>query len=70
MIKYVSGEEVLEKSVVDHMMEAALDCDEIKVMRRIERNGNSIANLMASIHGGDWVILIDHHCQYVLVQKN
>ncbi|TGQ95383.1 hypothetical protein EN851_07625 [Mesorhizobium sp. M8A.F.Ca.ET.208.01.1.1] len=36
----------------------------------IERNAASIATAMASIHGGEWRVLIDHQAGYVTVIRH
>ena len=34
----------------------------------IERDARSIADAMASLHGGEWSVQIDHEAGYVLVR--
>ena len=69
MIRYVSGDEVLEKSAVDRMMDQVLSSDELKEVRKIERYSELIAGSLELIHGGDWMTQIDHQSGYVLVHK-
>lgn len=69
MIRYVSGNEVLEKTTVDKMLDEALSSDELKAVRKIEKQSEFIANLMGLIHGGEWLSQIDHQYGYVLVRK-
>lgn len=36
----------------------------------IERDARSIADAMASLHGGEWSVQIDHEAGYVLVRSS
>lgn len=38
--------------------------------RRIEQHARAIANTMADIHGGEWLVQIDHQIGLVLVRRS
>ena len=38
--------------------------------RRIERSARAIAKAMAEIHGGEWLVQIDHQIGLVLVRPS
>lgn len=67
MIKFDAATQEKEKTAADLMMEAALASDEAEAMRLVEKQAASIANLMASIHGGDWLVKVDHQKQAVMI---
>ncbi len=69
MISYVSGGKVLKKSAVDEMLEQALSCEELNAAREIEKISQRLSELMALVHGGEWLSQIDHQYGYVLVRK-
>lgn len=69
MIRYVSGDSILEKSAVRKMMADALTSDDLKMVKKIERYSDTIADLMGLVHGGDWIALIDHQAGMVLVRR-
>lgn len=67
MIRFAPKVPVIEKSAADMMMDDALNSDEMLLMKKIERESVSIANLMTSIHGGAWRSRVDHQRKMVLI---
>lgn len=67
MIQYLPREKTRNEETLQRLLELAWPLDPAK---RIERDANSIASAMRSIHGGDWRIQIDHLAGFVMIVRH
>lgn len=67
MIQYSPREKTRSEDTLERLLDLAWPMDPAK---RIERDANSIAMAMRSIHGGEWRIQIDHLAGLVMVVRH
>lgn len=70
MIQYLPREKTRRKETLEQLLGMASGTWPMDPARRIERDAASIASAMASIHGGEWRVQIDHLAGLVLVVRS
>lgn len=68
MIQYSTREKTRSEETLQRLRDMACGIWPMDPAKRIERDAASIANAMASIHGGEWRVQIDHQHRLVLIR--
>lgn len=69
IIEYITREKTRSEETLQSLRDLASGIWPMDPAKRIERDAASIANAMASIHGGEWRVQIDHLAGLVLVVR-
>lgn len=70
MIQYLPREKTRREETLERMLGMASSIWPMDPAKRIERDAASIATAMATIHGGEWRVQIDHLSGLVLVVRH
>jgi len=75
MIQYISrektrSEKTRSEETLERLLGLATDIWPMDPAKRIERDAASIATAMATIHGGEWRVQIDHLAGLVMVVRH
>lgn len=68
MINYMPREKTRNSETLSALKELATGTAP-KEAKKIQHHADSIAKIMAAIHGGRWQVLIDHQTGYVTVLR-
>lgn len=70
MIRFVAIVPEREKNAVERLLSEALSSDRLKTMNDINAHCRIIAEMMASIHEGEWLVQVDHVAGLAIVRKH
>lgn len=70
MIQYIPRDKTRSEEILEKLLAMASGKRLGDPAVRIERDAASIADAMASIHGGKWQVLIDHQAGYVTILRH
>lgn len=69
MIQYAQREKTRSQETLDQLLGLATGIWPMDPAQRIERDAASIASAMATLHGGQWRVQIDHLAGLVAVVR-
>lgn len=69
MIKFASIQPGKEGDRLEILRVATLNGGVVDNMKRVEKGAAYLADIMASLHGGQWQAQVDHQIGFVHVQR-